>query len=111
MWYVISWSTAVLDENRQQINFKLMVISMDNLKKIYSSKFVTCFGGDLLLVKRDFLLLSIGTFVTCFGGDLLLVKQDFLLLSIGTLDPSLLPVLEEIYFWLNEIFYYYLWEL
>jgi hypothetical protein len=65
-----------------------MVISMDNLKKIYSSKFVTCFGGDLLLV-----------------------KQDFLLLSIGTLDPSLLPVLEEIYFWLNEIFYYYLWEL
>jgi hypothetical protein len=49
------------------------------------------------------LLLSIGTFVTCFGGDLLLVKQDFLLLSIGTLDPSLLPVLEEIYFWLNEI--------
>jgi hypothetical protein len=77
-----------------------MVISMDNLKKIYSSKFVTCFGGDLLLVKQDFLLLSIGTFVTCFGGDLLLVKQDFLLLSIGTLDPSLLPVLEEIYFWL-----------
>jgi hypothetical protein len=36
---------------------------------------------------------EIKTFVTCFGGDLLLVKQDFLLLSIGTLDPSLLPVL------------------